>query len=248
MDNLGNVSAGVNNAQLGVGANAGVTSGVGVQTLFNPNLFQSQQVQNNMQSSSSQTEPEPKVFTQEQLDSIISSKVNKINREKQELLARLSQSEQLSQSYLNELNGFKQKDMTRRLGVPDKFLDFAVFEANKLAVNGKTFDVAVQEYVTANSQLFGISNTGSQAQLTATPAGNGATQGVVNPTQATQTQTVTQTAIPPVTAQGVVNTQQSAPATVNVGQTGAANVGGAISQTDNIDAEVEEFLKKKHKK
>jgi len=128
------------------------------------------------------------LFTQEQLNSIISGRINPLNQKIQELNAQLTQAQQLSQSYLNELTGFKNRESAVKAGVPSQFVDFAVFEASKLAVNGKSFDDAIKEYVASNGSLFGVSQMNNQTQQTASPAVQRVTQGVANPAQSVQTQ------------------------------------------------------------
>lgn len=195
------------------------------------------------------------LFTQEQLNNIISGRINPLNQKISELNAQLAQAQQLSQSYLNELTGFKQRDVAVKAGVPTQFVDFAVFEANKLAVNGKTFDDALKEYVASNGSLFGVSQNGSQVQPTQTPAVGQTTQGVANPAQTNQVQqtvngaqVVTQNAQVTNTQQVVAN--QNVQPSIGVSpqmnvQYGATSVqtAGNPANTNNIDSQVDAFLK-----
>ena len=195
------------------------------------------------------------LFTQEQLNSIISGRINPLNQKISELNAQLAQAQQLSQSYLNELTGFKQRDAAVKAGVPTQFVDFAVFEANKLAVNGKTFDVAIKEYVASNGQLFGVSQNGSQVQPTQTPVVGQTTQVVANPAQTIQAQQINNGAVGVVPNAQVVNTQpvvtnQNVQPSVGVVpqmnvQYGATSVqtAGNPANTNNIDSQVDAFLK-----
>ena len=103
------------------------------------------------------------LFTQEQLNSIIQGRVNPLNQRVQDLTNQLAQAQKLSQSYLAELQGYKNKEIVANAGVPAYMQDFVAFEAQKLAVNGKSFADAVKEYTQANAQLLnigqGIQNT-----------------------------------------------------------------------------------------
>ena len=203
-----------------------------------------QQVQNNQA-----------LFTQEQLNSIISGRINPLNQKISELNAQLAQAQQLSQSYLNELTGFKQRDMAVKAGVPTQFVDFAVFEANKLAVNGKTFEDAIKEYVSSNGSLFGVSQNGSQVQPTQTPVVGQTTKVVANPAQTIQAQQTNNGAVGVVPNAQVVNTQpvvtnQNVQPSVGVVpqmnvQYGATSVqtAGNPANTNNIDSQVDAFLK-----
>lgn len=195
------------------------------------------------------------LFTQEQLNSIISGRINPLNQKISELNAQLTQAQQFSQSYLNELTGFKQRDVAVKTGVPTQFVDFAVFEANKLAVNGKTFEDALKEYVASNGSLIGISQSGGQGQSTQTPAVGQPTQGVANPAQTNQVQQTINGAQGVVPNAQVPNTQpvvvnQGVQPTVGVSpqmtvQYGATSVqtAGNPANTNNVDSQVDAFLK-----
>ena len=195
------------------------------------------------------------LFTQEQLNSIISGRINPLNQKINDLNTQLAQAQQLSQSYLNELNGFKQRDAAVKAGIPNQFVDFAVFEANKLAVNGKTFDVAIKEYVSSNGSLFGVSQNGSQVQPTPTPVVGQTTQVVANPAQTIQAQQTNNGAVGAVPNAQVVNTQpvvtnQNVQSSIGVVpqmnvQYGATSVqtAGNPANTNNIDSQVDAFLK-----
>ena len=174
------------------------------------------------------------LFTQEQLNSIISNRVNPLNQKITDLSNQLAQAQQLSQSYLNELTGYKHREIATKVGVPDKFVDFAVFEASKLAVDGKGFEDAMKEYVTSNQQLFVVANNNNQvSQSTQTPVDQSTTQGVVNPAQIVNAQNVQQ-----------AQTQNIAPQ-IQYGTTGIQNT-QSTPLNANIEAEVAEFLKNNH--
>ena len=242
------------NGQLGVQQQQMQAQVVNTAPVQQP-VVTNQQVQNNQA-----------LFTQEQLNSIISGRINPLNQKISELNTQLAQAQQLSQSYLNELTGFKQREMAVKAGVPAQFVDFAVFEANKLAVNGKTFDDAIKEYIASNGSLFGVSQNGSQVQPTQTPVVGQTTQVVANPAQTVQAQQ-NNGAVGVVPNAQVVNTQQVAPNAqvvntqpvvsnqnvqpsvgvvpqMNV-QYGATSVqmAGNPANANNIDSQVDAFLK-----
>lgn len=196
-----------------------------------------QPVVTNQQAQNSQA-----LFTQEQLNSIISGRINPLNQKIQELNAQLAQAQQLSQSYLNELTGFKNRESAVKAGVPSQFVDFAVFEASKLAVNGKSFDDAMKEYIASNGQLFGVSQMNNQTQQTVSPAVQQVTQGVANPAQSVQTQQVVDNQV---TGNVSGMAVQSALNTNNV-QYGATNIqsAGNPANVNNVDSAVDAYLKK----
>lgn len=201
------------------------------------------------------------MFTQEQLNSIISGRINPLNQKIQELNTQLAQAQQLSQSYLNELTGFKNRESAVKAGVPAQFVDFAVFEASKLAVNGKSFDDAIKEYVASNGQLFGVSQMNNQTQQTVSPAVQQVTQGVANPAQSVQTQQVVdnqvtnnvggmavQSALNTNNVQGVSASQLNVADTFNTQsnvQYGATTIqsAGNPANVNSIDSQVDAFLK-----
>ena len=220
-----------------------------------PQQFVSQPLVNNQQPQNNQA-----LFTQEQLNSIISNRINPLNQKIQELNTQLAQAQQLSQSYLNELTGFKNRESAVKAGVPAQFVDFAVFEASKLAVNGKSFDDAIKEYVASNGQLFGVSQMNNQTQQTVSPAVQQVTQGIANPAQSVQTQQVVNNQVTNnvggMAVHGASNTNsvQSASNTNNVHgsfntqgnvQYGVTSVqtAGNPANTNNIDSQVDAFLK-----
>lgn len=215
-----------------------------------------QPVVTNQQAQNSQA-----LFTQEQLNSIISGRINPLNQKIQELNAQLAQAQQLSQSYLNELTGFKNRESAVKAGVPAQFVDFAVFEASKLAVNGKSFDDAIKEYVASNGQLFGVSQMNNQTQQTVSPAVQQVTQGVANPAQSVQTQQVVdnqvtsnvggmavQSALNTNNVQSASTNQLNVQSSVNTQsnvQYGATTVqsAGNPANVNSIDGQVDAFLK-----
>ena len=204
------------------------------------------------------------MFTQEQLNSIISGRINPLNQKIQELNTQLTQAQQLSQSYLNELTSYKNRESATKAGVPAQFVDFAVFEASKLAVNGKSFDDAIKEYVASNGQLFGVSNQNVQTQQTTSPVVQQVTQGVANPAQNIQNQQVVQNSnsvlnnvaqqnngvstqvkqsvdgvISQQIANGVANQQN-----IQYGAT-SVQLAGNPASVSNIDSQVDAFLRER---
>lgn len=220
------------------------------QQLANQTLVNNQQIQNNQA-----------LFTQEQLNSIISNRINPLNQKIQELNTQLAQEQQLSQSYLNELTGFKNRESAVKAGVPAQFVDFAVFEASKLAVNGKSFDDAMKEYVASNGQLFGVSQMNNQTQQTVSPAVQQVTQDVANPAQSVQTKQVVgnqvtsnvggmavQSALNTNNVQSASTNQLNVQSSINTQsnvQYGATNIqsAGNPANVNNIDSQVDAFLK-----
>lgn len=185
------------------------------------------------------------LFTQEQLNSIIQGRVNPLNQRVQDLTNQLAQAQQLSQSYLNELQGYKNKEIVASAGVPAYMQDFVAFEAQKLAVNGKSFADAVKEYTQANAQLLNIGQSTQNTQptpQTIPPVGQVSSQTAMKNVSVAQNQQVN-TNQPSVVAQAKGITQNpsvTVQSTVQSGQVaqGVAQspsvVGQSINQTGQV--------------
>lgn len=197
------------------------------------------------------------LFTQEQLNSIIQGRVNPLNQRVQDLTNQLAQAQQLSQSYLNELQSYKNKEIVANAGVPAYMQEFVAFEAQKLAVNGKSFADAVKEYTQANAQLFNISQSIQSTQptpQTIPSVGQVPSQTAMQNMSVAQNQQVN-TNQPSVVAQaqGVAqNPSVITQPTVQSGQAGQVAQGstsftGVVNPNgvNDIDSEVDAFLRKK---
>ena len=193
------------------------------------------------------------LFTQEQLNSIIQGRVNPLNQRVQDLTNQLAQAQQLSQSYLNELQSYKNKEIVASAGVPAYMQEFVAFEAQKLAVNGKSFADAVKEYTQANAQLFNIGQSIQSTQPTPQTIPS-AGQTAMQNTSVAQNQQVN-TNQPSVVAQvqGVVQNPsvvgQPTVQTVQAGQVaqGATSFTGVVNPNgvNDIDSAVDTFLRNK---
>lgn len=194
------------------------------------------------------------LFTQEQLNSIIQGRVNPLNQRVQDLTSQLTQAQQLSQSYLNELQGYKNKEIVANAGVPAYMQEFVAFEAQKLAVNGKSFADAVKEYTQANAQLFNIDQSIQNTQptpQTIPSAGQVSSQTAMQNTSVAQNQQVIPNQPSAVAqVQGVVqNPSVTAQSTIQTGQVaqGATSFTGVVNPNgvNDVDSAVDTFLRNK---
>lgn len=194
------------------------------------------------------------LFTQEQLNSIISSRINPLNQKVSDLTSQLEESQRLATSYLNELVTYRNRDSALAAGIPEQFVDYAVFEAAKLVDDNKDFGTAIKEFAATNQALFGVSTQGVQGSANTTPSVQQPTEVSATPSQAPLTQTVTQQAQPAQTSQPAQPAQQtqqvqtSQPATQQVVNqavlTGVTGIqGGNPANFNNIDSAVDSFLK-----
>lgn len=197
------------------------------------------------------------LFTQEQLNSIIQGRVNPLNQRVQDLTNQLAQTQQLSQSYLNELQGYKNKEIVASAGVPAYMQEFVAFEAQKLAVNGKSFADAVKEYTQANAQLFNINQSTQNTQptpQTIPSVGQVSSQTAMQNTSVAQNQQVnTNQSSVVAQTQGVVqNPSVIGQPIVQSGQAGqvaqgATSFSGVVNPNgvNDVDSVVDTFLRNK---
>lgn len=235
MNNLTNVTTATPNTQQNVQSQP-------IQTQVVDNGYTAQTVQ------SAQTSQA--LFTQEQLNSIIQGRVNPLNQRVQDLSNQLAQAQQLSQSYLNELTGYKNRETVLAAGVPAQFADFVTFEANKLAVNGKSFADAVKEYTAANSQLFGISQGIQNTQPTQNVipvAGQVDSQTAIQNQSVAQNQQVINNVSSPAGAVKDTSKNSSIVSSVTQGNIGTSAFTGVATPNgvNDIDSAVDAFLRKK---
>lgn len=147
-----------------------------------------------------------KLFSQDELNAIVQSRVNNLNQKITDLNGQLAKATADASAYKAQLEGFAQKEQAVKLGIKSEFVDFAIFNANKLAVDGKTFEVALGEYAAANKALLGIPDVQDNNNQNSSPNSNN-----VTPTQRLTT------------------------------NLGVGNNGG---QSNNVDNQVSDFLKK----
>lgn len=242
-----------------------ITGGVVQTQPIQSQPIQNGQVQQNVQVQPVQpivqAQPQPQqnvqLFTQEQVNSIVGGRVNQLNQKNAELSAQINQLTQLNADYLAKLTGYQNKEIAAKAGVPAQFVDYAIYEAGKLAVNGKSFEDAIKEIASANAQLFGANQMGNQS-APVTPNGQQIQQGLA-PIQATQQQAPqaqpqiqAQAQVQPSQAQPIVQPTQAQPQpaqyqavqpTVFSGATSVAQPNGISS--NNLNAEVSAFLASK---
>lgn len=133
---------------------------------------------------------EQHLFTQEQLNSIISGRINALNQKVGELSTALEKSNKLTEQYHDELEGYKRKEIALKEGISAELVDYAIFSANKMVSKDKTFEAALKEFKEANKALFGITQQASGSENGSTQANNNGQQAQQATQQPSQTQTV----------------------------------------------------------
>lgn len=160
------------------------------------------------------------MFTQEQLNSIISGRINALNQKVGELSTALEKSNKLTEQYHAELEGYKRKEIALKEGISAELVDYAIFGANKLVSKDKSFEDALKEFKASNATLFEVTQQAGGSE-------NGSTQANNNGQQAQQAST-----------QQTQQTQQTQTVNMNGGQ----NVNNNAA---SVDEQIKQYLEKK---
>lgn len=99
-----------------------------------------QQAQNNSQ----------RLFTQDQLNDIIAERVNVITSKYNTLNTQYEQLSKNLTTAIHELQSYKNKELATKAGVQSQFIDFVLYEANKMTTDKKGIDSAIADFVKAN--------------------------------------------------------------------------------------------------
>lgn len=165
------------------------------------------------QNSSAKPEAPAKLFSQEELNAIVSSRVNSLNNKVSDLTKQLGEAQASVNQYKAQVEEYQNKESAKALGIADEYLEFAIFNAKKGVTDTKTFADALKEYAEANKQFLHIPEQ---------PAGN-------NQQNANKGQTNNQP-----------DSQGSQPAPQSVRN---LNTNGGQAQNNSVESSVEAFLK-----
>ena len=160
-----------------------------------PTTDNSQQTENVTPQAGATPQNSDHMFTQEQLNSIISGRINALNQKVGELSTALEKSNKLTEQYHAELEGYKRKEIALKEGISAELVDYAIFSANKMVSKDKTFEAALKEFKEANKALFGVTQQAGSSENGSTQANNngqpsqqsGGQQATQQPSQNTQT-------------------------------------------------------------
>ena len=185
-----------------------------------PTTDNSQQTENVTPQAGATPQNSDHMFTQEQLNSIISGRINALNQKVGELSTALEKSNKLTEQYHAELEGYKRKEIALKEGISADLVDYAIFGANKLVSKDKSFEDALKEFKASNATLFGVTQQAGGSE-------NGSTQTNNNGQQAQQAST-----------QQTQQTQQTQTVNMNGGQ----NVNNNAA---SVDEQIKQYLEKK---
>ena len=99
------------------------------------------------------TTVEVPMFTQDQVNSIVSGRVGNLNTRIAELSSQLETSKADAESYKTKYEALVQKTELSKLGIPESCHEYILFEVQKLMSNGKPFAENMAEYVKANESF-----------------------------------------------------------------------------------------------
>lgn len=131
-----------------VGTNVEQTQGNGTTPQIVVVQPQSQQAQ-----PSSQNQASAGLFTQEQVNAIVSGRVSSLNAKIAELTKANETLTADAESYKTKYTELEQTSALTAAGIPSNLTDYVKFEVNKLGSNGKSFADNLTEYVKANQSF-----------------------------------------------------------------------------------------------
>lgn len=114
-----------------------------------------------------QTQPQG-LFSQDQVNAIVSGRVNSLNQRITELTNENKTLKTDFESYKTKFEELEQTSALSQAGIPASLVDYVKFEVSKLSSNGKSFADNLGEYVKANQSFIdsikqnGQSNNGQQ--------------------------------------------------------------------------------------
>ena len=101
---------------------------------------QTAQVQNNSQ----------RLLTQDQVNDIVAERVNGITAKYNALNTQYEQLSKNLTTAVNELQTYKNKELATKAGVQSQFVDFVLYEAEKMTTDKKGIESAIADFVKAN--------------------------------------------------------------------------------------------------
>ena len=115
----------------------------------------------------------PVLFTQADVDGIVSGRVNAEKAKYTDLQTKYDGVVKALGAYKAQLEGIKRDSALAEAGIPKQYRDYISFEANKLVNDKTTFEEAVNTVIKANGQLFGIKSDEQAGNSNSTGADKG---------------------------------------------------------------------------
>lgn len=112
------------------------------------------------------------LFTQEQVNAIVSGRVSQLNAKISEMTKTIETLTADTESYKTKIADYETSSALTKAGIPENLTDYVKFEVGKLSSNGKSFADNLNDYVKANQSF--IDSIKQQGQASQQNNGNGA--------------------------------------------------------------------------
>lgn len=150
------------------------TQGQQTQETTQPQVIVVQQPQNQQAQQSMPNQQSAGLFSQEQVNAIVSGRVSQLNAKISEMTKTIETLTADAESYKTKIADFETSSALTKAGIPDNLTDYVKFEVNKLSSNGKSFADNLAEYVKANQSFIdSIKQSGNANQQQAQQNNNG---------------------------------------------------------------------------
>ena len=114
------------------------------------------------------------LFTQEQVNAIVSGRVSQLNAKISEMTKTIETLTADTESYKTKIADYETSSALTKAGIPDSLTDYVKFEVGKLSSNGKSFADNLNDYVKANQSFIDSIKQQGQANQQNNGNGNGA--------------------------------------------------------------------------
>lgn len=150
------------------------TQGQQTQEATQPQVIVVQQPQQPQAQQSQPNQQSAGLFTQEQVNAIVSGRVSQLNAKISEMTKTIETLNADAESYKTKIADYETSSALTKAGIPDNLTDYVKFEVGKLSSNGKSFADNLNDYVKANQSF--IDSIKQQGQANQQNNGNGAAQ------------------------------------------------------------------------
>lgn len=148
------------------------TQGQQTQEATQPQVIVVQQPQQPQAQQSQPNQQSAGLFTQEQVNAIVSGRVSQLNAKITEMTKTIETLNADAESYKTKIADYETSSALTKAGIPDSLTDYVKFEVGKLSSNGKSFADNLNDYVKANQSF--IDSIKQQGQANQQSNGNGA--------------------------------------------------------------------------
>lgn len=148
------------------------TQGQQTQETTQPQVIVVQQPQQPQAQQSQPNQQSAGLFSQEQVNAIVSGRVTQLNAKISEMTKTIETLTADAESYKTKIADYETHAALTKAGIPENLTDYVKFEVGKLSSNGKSFADNLNDYVKANQSF--IDSIKQQGQASQQNNGNGA--------------------------------------------------------------------------